>query len=198
MKKWIINKRENIFDGRLFIVQNLHCHHPEKSVDHGFFIMNTPDWINIVALTEDGRFIMVKQHRLGTDEFTLETPAGLMERDEVPENAALRELEEETGYVPEKIVLLKRLSANPAIMNNYIHFFFASGCRKTKNQKLDLAEDIEVHLFSPDEVLGLVRRGEINHSIIITALSLYFMSPYNANPDRAFYFDHAETVTDHF
>jgi 8-oxo-dGTP pyrophosphatase MutT (NUDIX family) len=183
MKKWIIRDRKDIFNGRVFAIQNLLCHHPEKNVDHGFFVLNTPDWINIIPITEDGRFIMVKQHRLGTDEITIETPAGVVERDEPPEKAAVRELEEETGYTPGAVIPLKKLSANPSILSNYIHFFLATGCRKIKTQKLDLAEDIDVQLYTRDEVISLIRGGGINHSVIIAALSLYFMSRHNDFPD---------------
>ncbi len=173
MEKWKILEEKDVFKTRVFTIKNLHCYHPGKEVRHGFYILETPDWINVVALTEAGEFIFVKQHRMGTDEHTLETPAGLIEEGEDPLEAAGRELLEETGYEAGTIRLMKRLSANPAIMNNHIHFFCATGCRKTKNQKLDQAEDIEVHLFSPVEVLRMMDSGEINHSVIITALCLY-------------------------
>ncbi len=179
MDKWQIKNRDTVFESGVFTIDRLKCHHPRKRVSHDFHILKTQDWINVVALTEDGRFIMVRQHRLGTDDYTMETPAGLIERGEKPEEAARRELEEETGYSPGDLVLLKRLSANPAIMNNRIYYYLATGCRKAHRQKLDPAEDIEVLLYTREEIIELIQGNRIDHSIIITALSLYFLSPYN-------------------
>ncbi|MCP4136032.1 MAG: NUDIX hydrolase [bacterium] len=178
MEKWITKNKKQVFHKRIFTLNDLECYHPGKSVSHNFFILDTNDWINVVALTEEGHFIMVKQHRLGTDSITIETPGGVIESDESAQNTALRELLEETGYEPEEIFLLKKLSANPAIMNNYIHFYFASGCKKKSEQNLDHAEDIDIVTFPADEIISMIKKGSIEHSIVITALSLYFMSEH--------------------
>ncbi len=191
MDKWQIKNRETVFNSGVFAIDRLACFHPEKNVSHDFGILKTPDWINVVALTDDGKFIMVRQHRLGTDEYTLETPAGLIEKGEKPEAAARRELEEETGYSSESLVPLKRLSANPAIMNNYIYFYLATGCRKTNRQNLDPSEDIEVLLYTREEIIELIRTNRIDHSIIITALSLYFLSPHDDAAHLPGYYENA-------
>jgi len=173
--RWNIEDKKTLWNGRIFSLESYACSHPGKNVSHDFIIVNSRDWINIVALTEEGKFIMVRQHRLGTDEMTLETTAGVMEHGENPIEAARRELSEETGYQAASITLMKTLSANPAIMNNRIHFFLATGCRKVSGQTLDHAEDIDVELYSRDEILAMIGDGRINHTIIVTALSLYFM-----------------------
>jgi len=188
MDRWIVKKKKDIFDGGIFTIRNLTCFHPGKSFEHDFYILHTRDWINIIALTEDGRFIMVKQHRLGTDEATIETPAGLVEKGESPESAAERELREETGYVSQGLTLLMKLAVNPAIMDNFVYFYLASGCRNAGSQRLDAAEDIEVLLYSRDEVIGLIQEGKITHSLIITALSLYFASPSDSGNRRPLYY----------
>ena len=177
--RWDINNRKTLFSGGIFSVESYTCSHPGKGVNHDFIIVNSRDWINIVALTEGGKFIMVRQHRLGTDELTLETTAGVMEHGEDPLEAAKRELSEETGYEPESMTLMKTLTANPAIMNNRIHFFLATGCRKVTGQTLDHAEDIDVEIYSRQVILDMMQDGRINHTIIMTALSLYFMFEEN-------------------
>jgi 8-oxo-dGTP pyrophosphatase MutT (NUDIX family) len=123
-----------------------------------------------------GNFIFVVQHRLGTGTHCLETPAGLVEVGEDPRLAALRELREETGYEAGSMVLMKKLAANPAILNNYIYFFRAEHCRKVGAQTLDAAEDIEVRTYSPEQVRAMLDDGTIDHSIIVTALALYFQT----------------------
>ncbi|MCX7679166.1 MAG: NUDIX hydrolase [Spirochaetes bacterium] len=175
MAKWVIEKSESVFRTKIFSINRLLCTHPAKSVTHEFYILHNPDWINVVAIDTAGNFIFVEQHRLGTGTYTLETPAGLIETGEDPVEAAKRELLEETGYEAGKIVLMRKLAANPAIMNNYIYFFLAENCRKICEQQLDIAEDIRVKTFSPQEVQKMLSNGIIDHSIIVTALSLYFM-----------------------
>ncbi len=182
MKKWEIKKRQEIFNRRIFSIDDLHCHHPGKNVEHNFFILNNPDWINVVVLTEDNQLVFVKQHRLGTGEITIETVAGLMDGGESPEVSARRELREETGYQAGELLLLKKLSANPAIMSNHIYFYLARNARKIASQELDHAEDIEVITVTEEEALHMISDGRINHTIIVTALSLFFMSEYSTIP----------------
>ncbi|MBP7737257.1 MAG: NUDIX hydrolase [Spirochaetes bacterium] len=183
MNKWIIKSENELFRKRIFAMRDLECHHPDKDVTHRFFTLTSPDWINIVATTEDGQFIMVRQHRLGTDEITLETPGGLVEGDESPEETALRELREETGYEAGEIHLLKKLTNNPAIFNNYIYFYYAANCKKVHEQDLDAAEDIEVVTCSRDEIMDMINHGPINHTIIVSALYLYFLSEWSGLVD---------------
>ena len=97
MDKWIRKSEQELFRRRIFSVKDVECYHPAKKVTHKFFTLQSPDWINVVAETVDHRFIMVRQHRLGTDEITLETPGGIVEEGESAETSALRELLEETG-----------------------------------------------------------------------------------------------------
>ncbi len=174
MEKWIIKDRNTIFDEKLYRVKNLNCYHPHKKINYDFHIIETFDWINIIALTEDDKIIMVKQHRLGTDELTIETVAGMIEHGEDPMEAAKRELLEETGYKEGSMVFLKKAAVNPAIINNHIYYYLAKGCRKVSDQRLDEAEDIEIMLYLEDEIKTMIKDGLIDHSIVIAALSLYF------------------------
>ncbi|MDY6969466.1 MAG: NUDIX hydrolase [Spirochaetota bacterium] len=178
MNKWEIKNRNIIYKGGIFTIQDLECYHPQKDISHNFYILKHPDWVNIVATTGDDELILVKQHRLGTDEFTIETPAGIVEPDESPEHAARRELMEETGYCANDMILLKKLAANPAIMSNDIYFYYAPKAEKAASQSLDLAEDIEIILSTENDTISMLKRNVIKHSIIITALSLFFLSDY--------------------
>lgn len=179
MKKWEIRNRSREYQNRIMGVSRLDCFHPDKQKSHDFYVMNTFSWINVVAITSSGEFILVKQHRLGSDEISIETPGGVIEGGENPDECSRRELLEETGYRGTSIHLLKELWVNPAIMSNRISFFLIDGCELFSGQNLDDAEDIEIMLASADDVASMVRNGTISHSIAITALGLYFMSGYN-------------------
>ncbi len=174
--KWQIISAREIVSKDLFSLVEKRCYHPVKKIDHRFYSINSSDWINVIPVTADGKIIMLRQHRLGTDEITIETPGGVIETDESPATAAMRELKEETGYEAETIQLLSMLSSNPSIMNNHIYFYLASGCRKTCFQNLDQSEDIEVEIFSQEEILKMIKDGIISHSIVVTAFLLYFFN----------------------
>jgi 8-oxo-dGTP pyrophosphatase MutT (NUDIX family) len=148
---------------------------PETGAQAQFFVIRCPDWVNVVAETVEGEIILVKQYRHGTNDFSLEIPGGVIDEGETPEQAALRELEEETGYVAESIMPLGVVSANAAIMNNHAHSFWARGCRLLKPQALDEHEQIAVSLKSPEKLLESVRNGEIHHSIVVAAIGLWNM-----------------------
>lgn len=172
--KWETTSKVEVFRESLFSIVEKKCWHPDKGIHHCFFSMETPDWVNVVPITSDGRILLIKQHRLGTDEVTLETPGGIVDPGESPETAAFRELKEETGYQAKDIQFMNKLSANPAIMNNRIYFYIATGCVQTDIQTLDVAEDIAIETFRQDEITDMLGRGVISHSIVVTALLLYF------------------------
>jgi ADP-ribose pyrophosphatase len=175
MNRWKIVKRSVALERRVFSVHDLEYAHP-KGISHNFSVINTPDWVNIVPVTHEGDFILVKQHRLGTDRITIETPGGLIDHGETPVQAAGCELLEETGFTSDQIVLMRSCPTNPAIMNNNIHFFIAYGCTLKSHQTLDREEDIEIMTASRDEVADMIHTGRIDHSIILTALFMYFLN----------------------
>lgn len=179
MEKWEIRKQKKDYENRIFTMRNLDCLHKTKNMRNDFYVIDTFNWINVVALTTDGRFILVKQHRLGTDEISIETPGGVIDDGESPEECAVRELREETGYTGKSVHLLKSLWVNPAIMSNRISFYFIDGCELSASQELDEAEDIEVATVSVDELSEMIGNGSFNHAIAVTGLSLYFLSHHN-------------------
>lgn len=143
VNRWIKKKTERVFENGFFNISKFYCSLEDHGTSHNFFVVNTFDWVNVVAVTKSGNFVMVKQHRLGSDEISLETPGGVIEQGEEPEKCAGRELLEETGYRGDRITLLNRSWVNPAIMSNSIYFYLIEGCEKIQDQDLDPAEDIK-------------------------------------------------------
>jgi len=175
-KKWLINGETSIFKCKIFDIHALDCYLPSKNIKNDFYTININNWVNTFALTEDGKVIMVKQHRLGRDIVTLEVPAGAMEKDEDPEAAAIRELEEETGFVPEKVILMKKISVNPAIQNNECYFFLALNCKKVKETDFDETEELEVVLKEKEEVFNWAESDLVDNSVAM--LSIMFAKDY--------------------
>jgi ADP-ribose pyrophosphatase len=134
-------------------------------------VLETPEWVNVVARTAAGKFVLVRQFRFGIGRVTTELPGGLVDRGEAPRAAAERELGEETGYLAARWRSLGHVEPNPAIHDNRCHQYLAEDCSRVRAQALDPGEDIQVVELTEDEVCDAVRRGEIAHSLVISALA---------------------------
>lgn len=133
-------------------------------------VLETPAWVNVVALTLERRLVVVRQYRFGTRSVTTEIPGGMVDRGEAHEAAARRELREETGYTAERWRYLGAVEPNPAFQDNLCHHWLAEGAALTHPQELDGGEDIEVATLALDEVRRAILSGEIRHALVLTAL----------------------------
>ncbi|MDE6432021.1 MAG: NUDIX hydrolase, partial [Opitutales bacterium] len=95
--------------------------HPLKHEHGNFIVVNCSDSVQIIAETTDKRLVFVRQFRFGSEKFSLELPAGRLEKGESPIDGAVRELREETGYTGEKPTLVGELYTNPAFLENKIY-----------------------------------------------------------------------------
>src|SRR5208283_3098249 len=106
-------------DFRIFTVRADRKISPRTQREHDFLVIDSINWVNVIAVTPDGRLVMVEQYRHGSNTVELEIPGGMMDaKDASPEAAALRELREETGYEGEKARVIGKVWPNPAIMSN--------------------------------------------------------------------------------
>jgi len=134
-------------------------------------VLETPDWVNVVALTEDEQLILVQQYRFGTSTVTTEIPGGMVDRGEAHADAAQRELREETGYAARTWTYLGAVEPNPAFHDNLCHHWLATGCHKvSEHLELDAGEDIVVYTEELTRVAERVRAGEIRHVLVLSAL----------------------------
>lgn len=140
--------------------------------DHDFYILEFPDWVNVVAITTAKQLVLVRQFRHGLETVTLEIPGGMVDAGETPAQAACRELAEETGYAAGKLTALASVSVNPAIQNNRCHLFLATDCTLTGPQALDGTESIAVELAPWATAQSLLQTKKIDHSINCLALCL--------------------------
>jgi 8-oxo-dGTP pyrophosphatase MutT (NUDIX family) len=150
------------------------CRSSEDDRPHRFYLMKSRDWCNVIPVTEDGKIVMVRQYRIGISDHTLENPGGVTDpTDPDVQATALREMAEETGYVPlpgARCDTLGWCHPNPAILDNRSHFFIVGPVRRERAQELDPGEMIEVTEFGLDEIPAMILRGEITHSLTLNAL----------------------------
>lgn len=177
---WKTLQSKELLTAGFFRLREDRCELPDGRVMPRYYVMEFPDWVNIVPVTHDGKIVMVEQYRHASGRVHLEIPGGATDKKgpdgtgEDPKRAAIRELAEETGYVPEDIRLVGKHFPNPAMQNNAMWTYVGFGCRKLGDPDPDPYEDLRTVLLPVNEVYDKVRAGEINHSIIVASL-LYAM-----------------------
>ncbi len=158
---------------RIFAVVRAIYRHPLREKERDFFVINAPDWVNVVALTPDGRLVLVRQFRYGIDDFSLEIPGGVIDAGEDPVAAGLRELREETGYVGTRVRLLGSVHPNPAMQSNRCHLVLVEDARREAALAWDEDEELETLTRPVEEVYALAAGGGITHALVLDALLLF-------------------------
>ena len=171
--RWRVNRTEPVADCRVFDVRREDCEHPESGRQAGFFVLSAPDWINVMAVTADEEFVLVKQYRHGTKRFTLEVPGGMVDPGETPLEAARRELLEESGYAADEWIPIGVVEPNPAILDNRCHTFLAIDAVKIAEPSPDGNEEFDLELRPVGAIPDLVRDGTIRHALVICAFHAY-------------------------
>lgn len=137
-------------------------------------ILESPEWVNVVAITPEKKILVVRQYRFGVKKRTVEIPAGILNPEETPEQGAMRELREETGYTTANWKYLGWVEANPAFMNNVCHQWLALDVVKTNSPELDEGEEISVAVLSLAEVRKEIEQGRMRNSLSVLALLKVF------------------------
>jgi len=158
-------------DYRIFTLRSDRKVSPRNGSEHDVFIIDSVDWVNVVALTPDDCLVMVEQYRHGTQTVELEIPGGMVDReDRSPLAAGERELREETGYEGENARLIGKIFPNPAMMSNTCHTVLVEQCRLRHRVELDHGEDLITRLIPVADIPRLVGAGTIRHSLVAVAL----------------------------
>ena len=170
---WETIREEDVADCRVFRVRRRFCRHPVRQTTGDFFVVESPDWVNVVALTAENEIVMVNQYRFGSEAVSLEIPGGIIEPGEEPIDAARRELLEETGFGEGEARLLGSIHPNPAIQNNHCHLVFLDGARCIAPHSWDEHEEIQVETIPVDAALARAREGKITHALTLDAFFLF-------------------------
>ena len=137
-----------------------------------YYVQEPEDWIQVVAFDSQNRVLLTRQYRHGAAVVSTELPCGVVERGETADQAATRELLEETGCTAETLQPLPVLSPNPARYSNRLHTFVATGVRRVQQQRLDETEEIEFEFVTIAEVLALIDSGSFPQSMHVAGFFL--------------------------
>lgn len=171
---WKTLKSEYLFHRPWLTARRDTCEMPDGRINNEYYVLEYPTWVHVVAVTKEGRMVIIRQYRHGLGRTCYEIVAGCAEEGEDPLEAAKRELREETGYTGGEWHEAMTFSCNASMMNNITHSYVAVGVELTDTQHLDATEDIEVYTFTPDEVKDMLLRGEFMQASMLAALYKYF------------------------
>ena len=172
--KWKVLSSENISKHRYFTARKDVCEMPDGKIVPAYYVVEIPESVCAMAITEAGEVILVKQYRHPVGEVLTELPGGFIDKGEDPQTAIERELLEETGYEFSQVNLVGKVAGNPGILSGYTHLFVASGGRKVAGQSLDANEEIDILLTPVEEVRAMLQRNEFPQALHVSCLLYAF------------------------
>ena len=173
IKPWRRIHTKILADLRILKVQEVTAVSPKTGQEHGFFVLDTVDWVNVLPITDNDEVVFVRQYRHGSDALSLEIPGGMVDPGEVPDIAAARECLEASGFLAEGLTSLGVLNPNPAVFNNRLHTFVAQGVRPSAAIQNTPTEQTEVVLIPVAELSDMLLDGRIDHALVAATLWRY-------------------------
>ncbi len=171
IRPWKKVRSTPIGDFRIFKLRSDVKISPRTGKEHDYYVLESVNWVNVIALTPDQKLVMIEQFRHGSNTVELEIPGGMMDpRETDPVVTAARELREETGYEGENARQLGKIWSNPAILSNRTYTVLIENCQLKHEVDWDHGEDLVTRLVPVAEIPKLVADEKIGHSLVVVAL----------------------------
>ena len=170
VKSWKILFSEYLIKNKWLTVRKDHVKLPTGVEVDDYYVLEYPDWVTIIAITDGGQYVLERQYRHGLQKTYYEICGGTIEIGEDALTSAKRELLEETGYEGGEWTSFMTTSPNPAAMTNVCYTFVAKGVKKLKGQHLEPTEDIDVVEMTEEELLKVMEDGQISQGDMLAPL----------------------------
>lgn len=172
---WQVEESRYVYERRPYMVlREDSVRLPNGARIPDYFVFEYPDWVSVLALTNDDKFVLIRQYRHGIGAVHFELAAGVVDPNEPLLESAQRELLEETGYGGGEWELWLKACANPGTHTNWCHIYLATGVQLLDAQQLEHTEDITVKLLSRAEVLEALKSGGVAQALHAAAIWRYF------------------------
>ena len=173
-KRWKVLESEYISNKPWVTVRREKVELPNGNIIPEYYLFEYPNWINVIAITKDHKFVFVSQYRHGLGRTAYELCAGVCENtDASPLESAKRELLEETGYGNGFWKEFMILSVNPGTHTNLTFCYLATDVELLASQHLDSTEDLSVHLLTLEEVIKMLECDQIKQALHAAPLWKY-------------------------
>jgi len=170
VQAWKVLSRKTLLERRWLSVSEDRVLLPNGNIIDEFHLLRTPSWAAVIALTMDGQLVLVEQYRHGLGATSLELPGGVIDEGELPQDAARRELREETGFTAPEFQPLIELAPEPSRSTHHAHFFFAPGAQMAGSARLEASEVIKLKLLPVEAALRALDSGQIMHAAHVAAI----------------------------
>jgi 8-oxo-dGTP pyrophosphatase MutT (NUDIX family) len=173
-QKWRTVRTKEVLKDRWINVRADYCVTPAGTEIGPYYVLTYPDWVHVVAVTPAGSLVLVRQYRHAAGDMFLELPGGAIDPSDANiEQAARRELEEETGFSAQHWELVSILYPNPATQTNRVHVYVAIDAVRDRAQRLDEGEEgLQVSTVPIKEVLDRLGTGILGQSMHVSAVLL--------------------------
>lgn len=176
IKRWDLKDEIINFSSKVWELRTRRYYIPKKSSEDDFYYLNSPDWVIVIARKDNGNFIIINQFRVGINDFSWEFPGGVIDKDEDPLKAGLRELKEETGYISSNAVLIGKSNPNTAMLNNTCYYVFADNIKLSESgTNWDYHEEIIVKEAKEADIKESILNNEFKHAMAHSAYLHYLL-----------------------
>jgi len=172
MNKWELLNSEKAFESKYITIKKNTYKLPDGTIGEDYFHMERPDYVLIIGINKTNQILVEKQYRRGINDFVYELPAGWLNEKEIPEETALRELLEETGYTGEA-KLLTTIYPQPGFSSMKAHLVLIKINQDNPTQSsLEKDEDIEYQFLNQRDIDKLILNGTIKDMGMLAALNI--------------------------